>query len=138
MTPDQITLVQDSWKQVAPIQEQAADLFYDRLFEVAPGVRSLFPEDMKAQKRALMAMIGLAVAGLRDPDALAPKVRDAGARHVAYGALPDHYPVVGETLLWTLEKGLGNGWSEELAKAWGSTYDLLAALMIEGAAQAAE
>jgi hypothetical protein len=36
MTPEQVALVQESFAKVAPIADQAAIMFYDRLFELAP------------------------------------------------------------------------------------------------------
>ena len=72
MTPNQIKLVQTSFAQVAPIAATAADLFYGRLFEIAPQVRAMFPDDLSEQKKKLMAMLGTAVAGLSHLDTLMP------------------------------------------------------------------
>ena len=81
MTPQQITLVQTSFAKVAPIAAIAADLFYGRLFEIAPDVRRMFPEDLAEQKKKLMAMLGTAVGSLDRLDALLPVVRALGERH---------------------------------------------------------
>lgn len=137
MTPDKIALVQDSFAKVAPIAPQAADIFYARLFEIAPAVRPFFPDDMSEQKSKLMAMLGVAVNGLTRLDTILPAVQDLGRRHIAYGTLPEHYPVVGEALLYTLEQGLGEMWNDELAAAWGEAYSTLASAMIEAAEGAA-
>ena len=64
MTPDQVKLVQQSFSKVAPISDQAAVLFYDRLFEVAPSVRAMFPDDMTEQRKKLMGMLAVVVNGL--------------------------------------------------------------------------
>ena len=85
MTPDQVRLVQDSFAKVRPIAGTAADLFYGRLFEIAPEVRPLFPDDMAEQKKKLMAMLGLAVANLGHPETVAPAIQELGRKHVAYG-----------------------------------------------------
>src|SRR6202000_3487824 len=95
MTPDQVQLVQQSFAKVAPISEQAAVLFYDRLFEVAPSVQSLFPTDMTEQRRKLMATLAFVVGGLGDLQSILPAASSLATRHVAYGAKPEHYPVVG-------------------------------------------
>ena len=107
MTPDQVKLVQQSFSKVAPISDQAAILFYDRLFEVAPQVKSMFPADMTEQRKKLMATLAVVVNGLSDLPSILPAASALAKRHVAYGAKPEHYPVVGSALLWTLEKGLG-------------------------------
>jgi nitric oxide dioxygenase len=107
MTPDQVKLVQDSFAKVAPISEQAAVLFYDRLFEIAPSVKPMFPTDMTEQRKKLMATLAVVVKGLGDLASILPAASALAKRHVSYGAKPAHYPVVGAALLWTLEKGSG-------------------------------
>src|ERR1700738_3843011 len=108
MNPSQIKLVQDSFARVAPISEQAAVLFYGRLFEVAPSVRAMFPDDMSEQRKKLMATLAVVVGGLSNLEAVLPAASALAKRHVNYGAKPGHYPVVGGALLWTLEKGFGD------------------------------
>ena len=96
MTPHQIELVQTSFAKVLPISEQAADIFYARLFELAPGVRALFKGDMVEQGRKLMAMLRSVVGTLNKLDVLVPVAQRLAERHVAYGAQPAHYAVVGQ------------------------------------------
>ena len=107
MTPEQVNLVQQSFAKVAPISEQAAVLFYDRLFEVAPSVKAMFPADMTEQRKKLMGTLAVVVNGLSNLGSVLPAASALAKRHVGYGAKPEHYPVVGGALLWTLEKGLG-------------------------------
>jgi len=133
MTPNQIKLVQTSFAQVAPIAATAADLFYGRLFEIAPQLRSMFPEDLSEQKKKLMAMLGTAVAGLNQLDTLMPAVRALGRRHGGYGVTARHYAPVGSALLWTLEKGLGEAFTPEVKDAWATTYIVLSTTMIDAA-----
>ena len=130
MTPDQIKLVQQSFAKVAPISEQAAVLFYDRLFEIAPAVRQMFPNDMTEQRRKLMATLAIVVNGLSNLEMILPAASSLATRHVAYGAKAEHYPVVGEALLWTLEKGLGADWTPAAAEAWTAAYTTLSEFMI--------
>jgi nitric oxide dioxygenase len=133
--------VQQSFAKVAPISEQAAVLFYDRLFEVAPSVKSLFPADLTEQRRKLMATLAYVVGGLGDLQSILPAASSLATRHVSYGAKPEHYPVVGGALLWTLEKGLGDDWTPDVAEAWTAAYGTLSDFMIlqaYGRPQAAE
>jgi hemoglobin-like flavoprotein len=136
MTPSESSLVKDSFRQVAPIADQAAALFYARLFELDPSLRSLFRGDMVEQGRKLMAMIGTAVAALDRIETIAPAIRHLGARHLGYNVTEEHYATVGAALLWTLEKGLGPAFTPEIRSAWASVYTLLANTMIEGARNA--
>jgi hemoglobin-like flavoprotein len=141
MDSTQIKLVQESFAKVAPISEQAAVLFYDRLFEVAPSVKAMFPADMSGQRKKLMATLAVVVNGLSNLQSILPAASALARRHVSYGAKPEHYPVVGGALLWTLEKGLGEAWTPEVAAAWTAAYGTLSAYMISegyGSAQAAE
>jgi len=141
MTPDQVKLVQESFAKVAPISDQAAVIFYDRLFEVAPQVKAMFPVDMTEQRKKLMATLAAIVNGLSNLESILPAASALATRHVAYGAKAEHYPVVGATLLWTLEKGLGEAWTAELAAAWGAAYATLSGYMISvayGRSEAAE
>jgi hemoglobin-like flavoprotein len=141
MTPDQVKLVQQSFAKVAPISETAAVLFYDRLFEIAPQVKAMFPADMTEQRRKLMGMLAAVVNGLGDLNSILPAASALAKRHVSYGAKAEHYPVVGAALLWTLEKGLGDGWTPQIAEAWTTAYGTLSGYMISeayGRPQAAE
>jgi len=141
MTPDQVTLVQESFAKVAPISETAAVLFYERLFEIAPQVKAMFPADMTEQRRKLMATLAAVVNGLEDLNSILPAASALAKRHVSYGAKAEHYPVVGAALLWTLEKGLGDGWTPQIAEAWTTAYGTLSGYMISeayGHPQAAE
>ncbi|MAT92042.1 MAG: hemin receptor [Halioglobus sp.] len=131
MTPEQVTLVKDSWAQVSPISEQAAELFYNRLFELNPDYRALFTGDMKSQGKMLMSMLNTAVASLDRLDAIVPAVQALGQRHVGYGVQEQDYAVVGEALLWTLGQGLGEDFTDEVKQAWTETYTTLAGVMIE-------
>jgi hemoglobin-like flavoprotein len=133
MTPEQIYLVQRSWRQVLPISDTAAELFYGKLFALDPTVQPLFKGDMKAQGRKLMAMIGTAVNGLTTLDAIVPAVQDLGRRHVKYGVKDSHYDTVGSALLWTLEQGLGDAFTPDVKAAWTSVYGVLAATMKDAA-----
>ena len=134
MTPEQIALVQDSFKAVVPIAPQAADIFYGRLFEVSPELRPMFPEDLKEQKVKLMAMLGVAVNNLHKIGEIVGAVQDLGRRHVAYGVEDAHYDLVGAALLHTLDQGLQDAFTPDVEKAWAAAYGLLASTMKDAAA----
>ncbi len=133
MTPAEITLIKDSFRKVAPIADQAAALFYARLFELDPSLRALFHGDMAEQGRKLMTMLGLAVGGLDRLEELVPAVRAMGLRHAGYRVKDEHYETVGAALLWTLERGLGEGFTPETRAAWAKVYGVLAETMKAGA-----
>jgi hemoglobin-like flavoprotein len=136
MNPEQIELVQQSFAQVKPIAATAAELFYNRLFTLDPTLRPMFKGDMRVQGQMLMSMLGAAVNGLKNLDALVPVVRELGARHAGYGVRTEHYATVGTALLWTLEQGLGDGFTPSVREAWTTAYGLLAGVMQAGALEA--
>ena len=133
ITNDQKLLVQGSWAKVAPISEDAAKLFYAKLFELDPEVKPLFKTDLKSQGEKLMKMLGMAVNGLNNLDRLVPIVQDLGKRHKNYGVLPKHYDTVAAALLDTLEKGLGDDFTPETKQAWVAVYTVLSTTMVTAA-----
>lgn len=135
MTPEMIEHVQNSWEKVKPISETAATLFYGRLFELDPSLEKLFSGDMEEQGKKLMTMLGTAVAGLRNLEAIVPAVEALGKRHVSYGVEAAHYDTVGAALIWTLSQGLGEDFTDEVEAAWAETYNTLATTMKAAAAQ---
>ncbi len=137
MTPEQITLVKDSFSKVAPIREQAAALFYGRLFEIAPEVRPLFKGDIEEQGRKLMQVIATAVGALDRLGDIVPVVQDLGRRHAGYGVHEAYYDKVAEALLWTLGQGLGTAFTPAVKEAWTVTYTILADTMKAAARQPA-
>jgi hemoglobin-like flavoprotein len=127
LTTTQVELIKSSFSKVVPIADQAAGLFYGRLFEVAPEIRPLFKSvDMSKQGVKLMQMIGQAVSLLNAPEKLVPALQNLGQRHVDYGVTAAHYDIVGAALLWTLEQGLGADFTDETREAWTKVYTIMA------------
>ena len=130
MTPQQVALVRESFAKVVPIKEQAATLFYDRLFVIDPSTRPLFRGDMKSQGAKLMAAIAAVVKSLDRIETMLDDLRALARRHDRYGVQEEHYASVGTALLWTLEQGLGSDFTPEVREAWATAYGLLSGAMI--------
>ena len=135
-TATDIRLVRETFDLVVPISGVAADMFYERLFYMAPSLRRMFPADMRDQKRKLMVMIATAVQSLTDLETLMPQLMQLGARHANYGVVDSHYKAVGDALIWTLERGLAHAFTPEVERAWIRVYLLIAATMQAGADEA--
>ncbi len=133
MTPDQKTLVQGTLALVVPISEQAAELFYGRLFELDPALRALFKSDMGEQGKKLMQTLGYCVSKLDQLDEILPAVQALGKKHVGYGVVDANYDTVGSALLWTLEKGLGPAFTPAVKEAWTTVYVTLSTAMKDAA-----
>jgi hemoglobin-like flavoprotein len=136
LTVHQKDLVQGTFASIATIADDAAVLFYQRLFELDPSLRPMFRGDMAEQRKKLMQMITAAVKGLDHLEQLVPVVQDLGRRHVRYGVQDSHYDTVGQALLWTLEAGLGRQFTPEVKEAWTAVYGLLATTMKNAAREA--
>lgn len=137
MTEKEIDLVQTSFGKVEPIAEDAAAIFYDKLFTMDPSLKPLFKGDMKEQGKKLMMMIKTAVLGLSNLEAIVPAVQDLGRRHVDYGVEASHYATVGAALIATLREGLGSEFDPETESAWVKTYTLLSNTMQDAAYKSA-
>lgn len=133
MQPNQIDLVQKTFASVVPIKETAAELFYNRLFELDPSLKSLFSGDMRQQGQKLMAAMAQVVGGLKQWERVEAAVQELGRRHVDYGVKPEHYDTVGAALLWTLEQGLGEAFTPDVKQAWAAAYQAIATTMIDAA-----
>lgn len=133
MNDDQVDLVQSSFSKVVPIADTAASLFYARLFEIAPEVKPFFKGDMSEQGKKLMQTIGIVVNGLKAPQSVLPAARALAIKHVDYGVRPEHYAVVGAALLWTLQQGLADAFTDDVESAWTAAYTLLSDVMVEAA-----
>lgn len=136
MTDQDLAIIRSTWAKVLPIAEQAADLFYGRLFEIAPDVQPMFAEtDMTAQKGKLLTALNLAVQNADNPGALVPVLEEMGRRHVSYGVKDEHYDAVGAALIWTLEQGLGADFTDQARAAWTAVYGLVSDTMRRAAAE---
>ena len=139
MNPSTIELVQTSFQKVLPIADQAMVIFYEKLFEINPAVRPLFPanqEKMGNQRNKLRNMLAAAVAGLSNIQKLVPVLQNLGKRHAGYGVEDSHYNDVGAALLATLEVGLGDDFTPEVKQAWTEVYGVIAKTMIDAASTA--
>jgi hemoglobin-like flavoprotein len=132
MTPEQKSLVQESFTLVEPIADLAGALFYKRLFQLDPTLRPLFRGDIGEQSRKLLQTLAIAVQSLDDLERLAPALRALGQRHLAYGVNRSHFDTVATALLWTLEEGLGPRFTLEVREAWAAVYAVLTTTMLEG------
>lgn len=135
MTPEQISLLQQSWAQVFPNASQVAELFYGRLFDQYPEVKSMFSGDMAEQGRKLMMTLNLVVSSMDKLDTLSPMIEESGRRHAGYGVKDEDYDKVAAALLWTLEQGLQDGFTAEVKAAWIAAYTALAGMMKSAAAE---
>jgi hemoglobin-like flavoprotein len=119
-----------SWQQLGTSRDGLAAVFYQRLFALAPTLRELFRNtDMPAQEQKLTATLGALVSGAVSADALA----ELGRRHAGYGVRPEHYGVVAEALLWSLEQRLGALWTKATQAAWEDALTRVAGIMLNGA-----
>ncbi|MEM0922025.1 MAG: globin domain-containing protein [Pseudomonadota bacterium] len=131
MTPDQVRLVQSSFSTIQPIKKMAAELFYARLFQIAPELEALFKGDPKEQGEKLMHALAVAVQALEERDPTPLIADDFASQDVTFGETPAMCRPVGAALIWTLERGLGEAFTPEIRAAWEAACDMLAPAMVE-------
>lgn len=136
MTQKQIKLVEDSWDFIITNTEEAGAIFYKRLFEQSPHLRSLFKDNTREQERKLISLITFAVSKLNNLDEIMNDVKALGTRHKGYGVKDEHYNDVATALLWTIQTALGNRWNDEVKEAWTTLYVTLAGIMSKAPAKA--
>lgn len=137
ITRRQTELVRSTFAQIAPMAEAAGTLFYNRLFELDPALKSLFRGDMIQQKRKLMQMLGVVVAWLDRPRVLALVLEGLGSRHTLYGVKRQHYDTVGQALISTLGEALGERFNAEVREAWITAYRFISSSMLRVAEEVA-
>jgi len=130
MNPTTIHNVQSTFDLIVPIADNAAALFYSKLFELDPSLKSMFKTDMADQRKKLMQILGVAVSSLNNLAAIVPAVQDLGRRHVKYGVRPQHYNTVAEAILWMLGQTLGATFTPVIKQSWTEVYTVLADTMI--------
>jgi nitric oxide dioxygenase len=129
-----IELLEQSFALVKNRGDEFADRFYATLFTDYPSVKPLFANTrIEVQGKKLFDSLVFVVENLRNPADLDNALRGLGTRHVKYGALPQHYPAVGGTLLATFEWALGDRWTPELQQAWADAYGAVTTIMLAGA-----
>lgn len=131
MTEKQIQLVQQSWKHIKPVAQQAGLIFYEKLFLEAPQIRHLFKDDIASQADKLVVMLGYVVTRLDRINELTAEIEELGKRHQQYGAKPAHYDLVGNTLVATLKAGLAEKWNDDLQEAWVTAFNIIKSAMLK-------
>ncbi len=131
-----IERLESSFKLLAPRGPELVDRFYAHLFSKHPALRPMFPSDMGEQKMKLLASLVLVIENIRDAGKLEQPLQGMGLRHVGYGAAPEHYPLVGDTLVSVMADMAGDAWYDQLTQDWNDALDLVASVMLEGAKDA--
>ena len=129
-----VEVLEKSFERVKPQANDFAFSFYQNLLTDYPQLRPLFAKtNMEEQQQKLMMSLVLVIENLRNPNYLKVILKNLGQRHMSYGAIEQHYPMVGAALLKTFESYLGADWTLEVKQAWIDAYGVLVDLMLEGA-----
>jgi nitric oxide dioxygenase len=134
LSPREKRLVRESFESVREYSDAVVLLFYGRLFELAPEVRSLFKIEIREQARKLLDMLTAMVDSLDRFEELRPQLAELGRRHIAYHVEPAHYQVLVTALMWAFGQALGMEFSRETKTAWERLLTAVCAAMLEGAA----
>jgi hemoglobin-like flavoprotein len=129
MDARRITLVQQSFEQVAALGDRLSEVFYAELFNIDPSLRAMFDDDMRRQQMKFMMMLTLIVRSLHENEKISNVIEHLAVKHVGYGVRPKHYTPFGNALLRTLKKMLGPDYTRDVADAWEESFRMLARIM---------
>ena len=119
------------------------------MFKFAPNVWKQFPwgadgtsdEDLLKNDKFIvfagqfMGMLDMAIDMLGpDLDLVESQLQKLGSRHIEYGVMPKHYPLMGQALSDTLQNRLGDEFKNRIA-SWNAIYTFMSISMLQGAFQ---
>ncbi|WP_225845921.1 globin family protein [Streptomyces sp. HPF1205] len=126
----ELSHIRSSFAAVQPYGTQVTDYFYEHLFANNPGVRPLFAAHIGDQRDRLWAALGALVNNIENTETLTGMLQNLGRRHVGYGALAEHYPAVGASLIASLRHFAGDAWTPEVEESWAAVYGVISTTMI--------
>lgn len=129
MTPTQISVVQASWQKVDEKNHEVAEMFYQRLFELAPDLRQFYQADLQEYGTRLMRNLGNAVESLARLDSVLPMLQEFGQQRFERGIKDGHETAVRNAMLWALEQRLAEAFTQDVRTAWNETYSLLTGII---------
>ncbi|HEY4209145.1 MAG TPA: globin domain-containing protein [Puia sp.] len=136
MNSNQIELVRSSWARVTATDEVTFGIvFYNRLFDIAPEIKPMFSRPLPEQARKLMTILDHVIEKIDAMDDIIENVVKLAHRHETYGVKPEHYTLVGEALLWTLEQELEDEWDDDLKFAWTMCFVTISTAMLQAMKQ---
>lgn len=130
LTDRQRNLIEASFEIFRERGESATGRFYQKLFEEAPSVRSMFPSDVSKQARKFLQALNVIVGSLISTDRTTRMLQRLGEKHRGYGVESSHYPLVGRVLVSTLKEELGSEFTEEVEQAWIDAFELISSAMM--------
>jgi len=133
MNRRQVALVQQSFEKVAALGEKVAEIFYAELFAIDPSLQQMFKGNMREQRRKLLSALAMVIRSLDNLEKIVGPAQKLAIKHLDYGVAAAHYTYVGNALLRTLKKGLGDQFTPELRAAWVEAFRTLATVMKEAA-----
>jgi hemoglobin-like flavoprotein len=129
----QVENIRLSFAALAPQATIVIKRFYQNLFTTHPEVRKMFPAEMNLQREHLLSALRLIVKNVDHLEIIQAPLREMGIRHIAYGTLPAHYPIIRDTLTQSMKEIAGALWNDTLQRDWTDAINAVAAVMIEGA-----
>jgi len=134
----QVEVLQETWKQIKDCSDEFALSFYANLFHDYPQIQPLFDRtNMAEQRKHLIRALMLIMENIRDTETVKEALKQLGARHLKYGALPEYYAPFGNSLLKTFASYLGENWTPEVKQAWQEAFAAISQLMLQGATKIA-
>lgn len=126
------TEIQTIRETVPLLKEKGQDItaiFYKRLFEEHPELKNVFNQTNQKrglQSSALAMAVVAAAENIEDLTPIVPAIMPVVYKHCALQVKPEHYPIVGENLIWAIEEVTGLKDEDPIIQAWVKAYDEIA------------
>ena len=133
LTEAQKKIVRQTYVHVARREYSAGEMFYERLFAIAPQLQGMFPNDMTQMRLKFIQTVGSYVKALEIGENYNRVIEKLGQRHVGYGVKPEHFDLFRQAFLWAIRQTLDEHYSLEVEEAWSALYDTMALIAIGGA-----
>lgn len=134
MTPSERRLVRQTFPLLQEYSVSLALLFYGRLFELDPGAKKLFHNDLALQSKKLLDMLASVVDSLDNFELLLPSLAELGRKHAGFGVRPEQYETLTTALLWTFGQALGPDFDKATQDAWRHALEAIIRAMKAGVA----
>ena len=125
-----IDIVKATAAPIAINGEAITTRMYEILFENHPETQVLFQNAASDQHKKLAGAVAAYAANIDNLAVLSKAVEKMAQKHVSTMVKPEHYPMVGVSLLQAVKDILGDAATDQVMEAWKEAYFFLADILI--------